>query len=145
MNARYWLAALTLTILAACGGGTPANTFKAVLNGSNERPTPVNTTATGTATVTLNETAKTITVDGSYSSTLTVTVAHIHGPAGKEGTASPVCALAVDNAQYKISAGACNRVLTDQEIADLRNGQWYVNLHSAANTGGEIRGQLEKQ
>ena len=32
--------------------------------------------------------------------------------------------------------------LTDAQIADLNAGKWYVNVHTAANKGGEIRGQL---
>jgi CHRD domain-containing protein len=32
--------------------------------------------------------------------------------------------------------------LTDTQIAQLEAGKWYVNIHTAANKGGEIRGQL---
>ena len=32
--------------------------------------------------------------------------------------------------------------LTDAQIADLEAGKWYVNVHTAANPGGEIRGQV---
>jgi hypothetical protein len=31
--------------------------------------------------------------------------------------------------------------LTAAQSADLLAGKWYVNLHTAANGGGEIRGQ----
>ena len=34
--------------------------------------------------------------------------------------------------------------LTDAQAADLMAGRWYVNIHTAANRGGEIRGQVEK-
>jgi hypothetical protein len=30
------------------------------------------------------------------------------------------------------------------QVADLMAGNWYVNVHTAANPGGEIRGQLAK-
>ena len=33
--------------------------------------------------------------------------------------------------------------LTDAQIADLTGGKWYLNIHTAANRGGEIRGQVE--
>jgi CHRD domain len=32
--------------------------------------------------------------------------------------------------------------LTDAQISDLDAGKWYVNIHTAANKPGEIRGQL---
>ena len=34
--------------------------------------------------------------------------------------------------------------LTDAQIADLNAGKWYFNIHTAANPGGEIRGQLKE-
>ena len=34
--------------------------------------------------------------------------------------------------------------LTDAQAADLQKGMWYVNVHTAANPGGELRGQLMK-
>ena len=34
--------------------------------------------------------------------------------------------------------------LTDAQAADLMAGRWYVNIHTAANKGGEIRGQVTK-
>ena len=34
--------------------------------------------------------------------------------------------------------------LTDAQTADLAAGKWYVNVHTAANKDGEIRGQLVK-
>ena len=35
--------------------------------------------------------------------------------------------------------------LTDAQIADLVAGKWYFNIHTAANPGGEVRGQVTKQ
>ena len=35
--------------------------------------------------------------------------------------------------------------LTDAQAADLMAGRWYVNIHTAANPNGEIRGQLLAQ
>src|SRR6266851_816002 len=34
--------------------------------------------------------------------------------------------------------------LTDAQAADLTAGRWYFNIHTAANKGGEIRGQVVK-
>jgi CHRD domain len=35
-----------------------------------------------------------------------------------------------------------SKVLTAAQEADLEAGKYYVNIHTAANKGGEIRGQL---
>ena len=34
--------------------------------------------------------------------------------------------------------------LTDAQAADLAAGRYYINIHTAANPGGEIRGQVTK-
>jgi hypothetical protein len=34
--------------------------------------------------------------------------------------------------------------LTDAQAADLLAGKDYINIHTAANPGGEIRGQVTK-
>jgi hypothetical protein len=34
--------------------------------------------------------------------------------------------------------------LNDAQAADLMAGRWYFNIHTAANKGGEIRGQVVK-
>lgn len=63
--------------------------------------------------------------------------AHIHGPAGPGENAPPVVPFA--NAASPITGTA---TLTDAQAADLAAGKWYVNVHTAANRGGEIRGQI---
>jgi hypothetical protein len=34
--------------------------------------------------------------------------------------------------------------LNDAQASDLMAGKWYINIHTAANKGGEIRGQVTK-
>jgi hypothetical protein len=66
------------------------------------------------------------------------TAAHFHGPAKPGKNAAPVVPLtgALDS---PIKASA---TLTDAQAKDLLAGLWYINIHTAANPGGEIRGQL---
>ncbi len=63
--------------------------------------------------------------------------AHIHGPAEPGANGPPVVPFA--NAATPITGTA---TLTDAQAADLAAGKWYVNVHTAANKGGEIRGQI---
>jgi hypothetical protein len=61
--------------------------------------------------------------------------AHFHGPAAFGANASPTIPIAKPESPITGSA-----VLTDAQIADLQAGNWYFNVHTAANPGGEIRG-----
>jgi CHRD domain len=137
------LLALVALGVAACGETSSTQTFKATLNGASERPTPVSTTAKGTATVTLKDKAMTLT--GTYTGLSgAAAAAHIHGPADENNTAGVFLALTVtEGATAGSGTLAVTKTLTDAEIADLKAGKWYVNVHTAANAAGEIRGQLK--
>lgn len=63
--------------------------------------------------------------------------AHIHGPAEPGGNAPPV--VPFPSAASPITGTA---TLTDAQAAELAAGKYYVNVHTAANRGGEIRGQI---
>ncbi len=66
--------------------------------------------------------------------------AHIHGPADPGGNAPPVVPFA--DAASPITGTA---TLTDQQVTELMDGKYYVNVHTAAHGGGEIRGQITAQ
>lgn len=66
-----------------------------------------------------------------------VVAAHFHGPADVGQVAGPRVTIAA--AASPISGAAA---LTPDQVAELRAGQWYVNLHTARNPAGEIRGQV---
>ncbi len=66
------------------------------------------------------------------------TMAHIHGPAEPGSNAGVVVPLTIANATQL--AGTVT--LTEAQVADLYAGRYYVNIHTDANKGGEIRGQL---
>src|SRR5437764_7533657 len=93
----------------------------------------------GTLTATYDTSSKKLSWKGSYSGlTGPVTAAHFHsGEPGKNGgVAVPITP---NTTPFEGSA-----TLTDAQAADLMAGKWYVNLHTDANKGGEIRGQVTK-
>ncbi len=112
-------------------------TYTADLTAASEVP-PNDSAATGTAEVTVDTDAGTVawvvTVDGL---TGDPTAAHIHGPATKDENAPPVIDMS-----DAIMDGSAD--ITDEQIADLKAGNYYVNVHTEANPDGEIRGQLAK-
>jgi hypothetical protein len=67
------------------------------------------------------------------------TAAHIHGPADKDGNAGVVLPLAQGAPSSPMTGSA---TLTEAQAADLLAGKWYVNIHTQANPGGELRGQV---
>jgi hypothetical protein len=130
-------AAGVVALLAGCAGtGGPSNT-QVTLSGSQEVP-PVTTAATGFGTITIAEDKS---VSGSVTTSGVVgTAAHIHeAPAGKNGPVIVPMDKSSDNT-WTIKPGA---KLTDAQYEAFKAGNLYVNVHSAANKGGEIRGQLK--
>jgi hypothetical protein len=116
----------------------PNVTFTATLNGASEVPANAST-ATGTATLTFNKTTKifTITVNHDIAAP---TNGHIHkGAVGVSG--SPVFPFASFTSPINYTSTA----LDAAQEADLFANLYYVNIHTAAFAGGEIRGQLIKQ
>ncbi len=63
---------------------------------------------------------------------------HFHGPA-MPGENAPVVIPFSGSLASPISGGV---ILTPAQASDLLAGKWYVNLHTQANPGGEIRGQV---
>ena len=149
--------ALTLAAaaaLAACGtmsssapmggsaaGGSPmnANAMSMVVDLSARNEVPPNASAaTGRATVTLDRATRMLTWSVAYSGlTGPATGAHIHN--GAEGTNGPV----VVPFTVTPSPITGSTTLTEAQVQQLAASNWYVNVHTAANPGGEIRGQLK--
>jgi cysteine-rich repeat protein len=112
-------------------GGTG---YVATLDGTHVAPAVV-TAATGSATLTLNG-DDTLTYDV-QSSGLSATGAHIH--LGAPGVSGPVVfTLAGGPTTWSGTTAA----LTIDQLAELKAGSLYVDVHTTANPGGEIRGQL---
>jgi hypothetical protein len=114
--------------------------FKATMDASQEVP-PNDSKGKGTAELTYDSTSKeltwTITFEGL---TGPAVAAHFHGPAEPANNAG----VAVSIGQNLTSPVTGKATLTDAQAADLTAGRWYVNIHTAANKAGEIRGQVTK-
>ncbi len=68
------------------------------------------------------------------------TAAHFHGPAGLGQSAPVVIDLGPVSGKSGKQTGSV--VLNTSQEADLKAGLWYLNIHSNAFPGGELRGQL---
>ncbi|HZP69254.1 MAG TPA: CHRD domain-containing protein [Pseudolabrys sp.] len=139
--ARSGLAALTCTAMIALSLPAMAAmvNLKADLRASNEVP-PVDSKANGSVTATFDTASKQLTWKGSVSGlTGPATAAHFHaGEAGKNGPVV-VPITGADKGSFEGKA-----TLTDAQADDLMAGKWYVNIHTATNKAGEIRGQVTK-
>ena len=140
MSNKTMLATLTLGAAIAFSGTAFADKMKATLDGKSE--VPANASAgTGTADIDYDPASKKLSWKLTYSGLSgPATAAHFHGPAeaGKNGGV----AVAIPNATSSPAEGSAT--LTDAQAADLTGGKYYVNIHTAANPGGEIRGQVMK-
>jgi hypothetical protein len=115
--------------------------FKVPLSGAREVP-PVETPATGAADITYDPATRVVSWVITYRGLSgPATAAHLHGPAGQEGKAPLVVWMSKQGspAENPIEGQA---TLTPEQAQQLAAGQWYVNVHTQANPGGEIRGQV---
>jgi hypothetical protein len=132
--------ALAASLAAATPALAETVTFKANLASSAEVP-PNDSAATGSVTATYDTASKKLTWQGTYSGLSgPATAGHFHGPADPGKNAS--VAIPIADAKNPSFQGSAD--LTDAQAADLMAGKWYVNIHSDAHKGGEIRGQLTK-
>ncbi len=133
-------AALLLAAVSAMGmgSGTAAAAGNGLTLAGDQEVPAVSTSATGTGTIN-------VAPDGSVSGSVTTTglagtMAHIHmaGP-GKNG---PVIVPLVKTGEgvWSVTPGA---KLTAEQLKAYQAGDLYVNVHTDANKGGEIRAQLK--
>jgi hypothetical protein len=143
---------LALTSVVACdkdddddnNNGNIVSKNGLVISGAQEKD-PVTTNASGTMDVSYDKTTKMLTLNVTWSGLSADPVgAHIHGPAAKGENAG----VKVDfHDNVTSAAGNFNRTVPVDEQAikedSLLAGYYYFNIHTPANPGGEIRGQIE--
>jgi len=131
------LAALPLALAAR----PKAETFTAALSGSNEVPA-VDSKASGTATVTLDGNKLTFKLE--VSNLDNATMAHIHGAeSGKNGGVLLPLYAGEGSAGFSGVLAQGTVTVGDNVLEAIRSGDAYVNVHTKAHPGGELRGQLK--
>ena len=141
MKSKYLLAALACAGALALATPSLAATvnLKADLKASEEVP-PNDSKGTGAVTATYDTATKMLTWKGSYKDLSgPASAAHFHGPGDPGKNAGVAVPIVPNTSPFEGSA-----TLTEAQESDMMGGKWYVNIHTATNKGGEIRGQLSK-
>ena len=141
---RTFTCSVLLTSLLALGAcnmspmASNVSTLTARLSGANEVPA-ANSNGSGTLSANLDKATSVLSWTVTYSGLSgPATAGHFHGPA-KMGQNAGVALPFAGNLESPIRRTA---TLTAAQMDAVMNGNWYVNLHTAANPGGEIRGQV---
>jgi hypothetical protein len=140
---RLAVPAISLIGIALWAAPTLAapESFKVALTGAQQSPA-VQTPGMGTANLTYDPATRVVTWTISYSALSgPVTMAHFHGPAeaGKNGGVQIWLTKQGSPADSPITGTA---TLTPEQATQFTAGQWYINLHTQAHPGGEIRAQV---
>ncbi|WP_274628304.1 CHRD domain-containing protein [Arvimicrobium flavum] len=136
--------AVAIALAVALGSAWPALAetvnLTASLDGAQQSPT-LNIPGKGSAQLTFDTDTRKLDWTVEYSDLSGPPVmAHFHGPADKGQNADVAVPFEGDLAS-PIKGSA---TLTEAQAADLLAGKYYINLHTEAHKGGEIRGQVEK-
>ena len=144
---RISLVAMTLVLASAvvaisgCGMmGLQSNmvAFTTQLRATNEVP-PNASVGSGSVDAAFNKDTNLLRWKANFSGlTGPATGAHFHGPAAVGSNAGVV----VPWPGPISSPLEGSTTLTAAQAADLMAGRWYANVHTAANPGGELRGQM---
>jgi hypothetical protein len=118
----------------------PSMTFRAALSGDQEVPV-VATGGSGSANVRLQ--GNRLTLEGEFAGLSgAARAAHIHGSAARGTNAGVLFPLNFTADTRGTLSGTAE--LTDAQLEQLKAGLYYVNVHTPANPGGEVRGQLDE-
>ncbi len=128
-------------LLAACTAARPPSyvqAYTASLDGATEVP-PRAVPGTGRFLANYDPATHKLSYSMSFTAlTGPATAAHLHGPAAV-GQNAPVV---VPFPPPIVSPFGGTMTLTDPQVQMLQGGMMYANIHTAANPGGEIRGQV---
>lgn len=138
---RFRSAAMVMALaLASLTARAEMVKLKATLDAATEVP-PKASSGTGTVTATLNTDTGEFKYHIEFKDlTGPAVAAHFHGPAAVGANAGPQ----VPMAKPVVSPIDGTATLKPDQQKDLLDGKWYFNVHTQANPGGEIRGQLMK-
>jgi len=115
-------------------------TYKAHLTAKDEVP-PNASAAMGDGTFVFDPATKQLTWAVTFTGLSGPAIAsHIHGPAAPGANAGVLIMFETPNAPAGEIKGST--FLVTEQVNDLQAGKYYANIHTAANKGGEIRGQL---
>lgn len=164
LRASTAIVACVASCLFAVSASAEIVRYHAELSGEAQIP-PVETDATGLADITVDTEELTVTWRITHTALSGAAVAaHFHGPAAPEESAPPVIDLGsgahgatadtepAEGTDPPAAEGTGEAVaeeimegsalLTEEQIADLQAGRYYLNIHTAQNPDGEIRGQV---
>ena len=133
--------AVALTVFAAAPVAAETLTYKVALSTKNEVP-PVPTNASGSADVTYDTVTRVVTWTVTHSGLSGApTAAHFHGPSSALENAPVIVVFSAPlTSPFKGSA-----TLTPDQATQFLAGSWYINIHTQAYPGGELRGQVPKK
>ena len=137
LQAALFAAATTLAACSSMPDWMPGSgAHKVSLSGAEEVP-PVSTQAKGSGSFRIKDDG---TVTGSVTTSgVAGTMAHIHmAEKGKNGPV--IVPLSKEGETWSVPK---DKKLTAEQVKAFKEGRLYVNVHSAAHKGGEIRAQLQ--
>ena len=136
---RRVLLASALSLAFVSAGSAATVEYNARLSGQREIP-KTDSKGSGHMAATYDTMTKvlsyTLTFDGLSGP---ATAAHLHGPATRRESAGVMAPLGDKNLTSPVTGSV---TLSDDQAKALQSAKVYVNVHTAANPGGEIRGQL---
>ncbi|KAI9011710.1 CHRD domain-containing protein [Hyaloraphidium curvatum] len=132
-----------LLVLLAASASAHTVVWYVPLLGSSQVP-PVTTTSIGASYVIVDDIENTVKVmlDLSMAAGANVTAAHLHD--GTADTNGPILLTIVGSPTTETALEANFSSVAPQTIRRINNAQAYVNVQTAANPNGEIRGQLSR-